>query len=211
MVAAAMALLALPAFAAEVQNAQPDPDGKPVKVFILSGQSNMVGAGKVTGGDSRWGSEFIDPVVSVYEGAYDPKADYDAMKPVKTLKLESFGGVRAYALSGWWNSRDARVHSGQGDRDLRVSARLRGSTHNIMEVDGKEVHRREVGQESVCTEIKLTEGKRVPFKITYLTKDANGLGWIDRLDVPGTLATLVKHQGKYPYLIEREGTVGVAR
>ena len=27
------------------------PDGKPVKVFILTGQSNMVGAGKVTGGD----------------------------------------------------------------------------------------------------------------------------------------------------------------
>jgi hypothetical protein len=38
---------------------------KPVKVFILSGQSNMVGAGKVDGGSSRWGNQFIDPVVSV--------------------------------------------------------------------------------------------------------------------------------------------------
>jgi len=27
---------------------------KPIKVFILSGQSNMVGAGKVDGGSSRW-------------------------------------------------------------------------------------------------------------------------------------------------------------
>ncbi len=44
---------------------------KPVKVFILSGQSNMVGAGKVDGGSSRWGNQFIDPVVSVYEGEYD--------------------------------------------------------------------------------------------------------------------------------------------
>jgi hypothetical protein len=67
-------------------------ENKPIKVFILSGQSNMVGAGKVTGGGGRWGSEFIDPVVSVYEGDYDPKADYDALKPVKTLKLEKFGG-----------------------------------------------------------------------------------------------------------------------
>src|SRR5210317_2075819 len=79
---------------ASAESQLPDPDGKPVKVYILSGQSNMVGAGKVTGGNSRWGSEFIEPVVSVYEGAYDPKADYDALKPVKTLKLESFGGVR---------------------------------------------------------------------------------------------------------------------
>jgi hypothetical protein len=58
---------------------------KPVKVFILSGQSNMVGAGKVDGGGTRWGSEIIDPVVSVYEGTYNPKADYDALRPIKTL------------------------------------------------------------------------------------------------------------------------------
>ena len=77
-----------------------DDDGKPVKVYILSGQSNMVGAGKVTGGNSRWGSEFIEPMVSVYEGAYDPKADYDALKPVKTLKLESFGGVHPTPYPG---------------------------------------------------------------------------------------------------------------
>mgnify|MGYP001980343624 CR=1 FL=1 len=45
---------------------------KPVKVFILSGQSNMVGAGKVDGGSSRWGTQFLDPVVSVYKGDYEP-------------------------------------------------------------------------------------------------------------------------------------------
>ena len=65
--AAAITLLALPAFAAEVPDPLPDSGGSPVKVFILSGQSNMVGAGKVTGGNSRWGSQFIEPVVSVYE------------------------------------------------------------------------------------------------------------------------------------------------
>ncbi len=44
----------------------------------------MVGIGQVTGGGRRWGSEFLDPVVSVYQGDYDPKADYDSLKPVKT-------------------------------------------------------------------------------------------------------------------------------
>lgn len=69
-----------------------DAANTPVKVFILSGQSNMVGAGKVDGGSSRWGAEFIDPVVSVYKGAYDPKADYDVLEPVRALKLGKFGG-----------------------------------------------------------------------------------------------------------------------
>ena len=78
-----LVLLTLPAVAAE----------KPVKVYILSGQSNMVGIGQVTGGGRRWGSEFLDPVLSVYPGKYDPEVDYDNTPPQKTLKLESFGGV----------------------------------------------------------------------------------------------------------------------
>jgi hypothetical protein len=72
-----LALMTPPASAAD----------KPVKVYILSGQSNMVGIGQVTGGGSRWGSEFIDPVLSVYSGKYDPDADYEKMEPAKTLKL----------------------------------------------------------------------------------------------------------------------------
>lgn len=75
---------------------------------------------------------------------------------------------------------------------------------NIMEVDGKEVHRKKVGEDAVRADIKLIAGKKVPFKITYLTKDANGLGWIDRMDIPGTLSTLVHHQGMYPYLINEK-------
>ena len=51
--AAAMALVALPAFAAEVPDQLPDPDGKltdmskPVQVFILMGQPNMLGFGEI--------------------------------------------------------------------------------------------------------------------------------------------------------------------
>ena len=71
----------------------PDPDtkppviNKPVKVYILAGQSNMVGIGQVSGGSSRWGNQFIDPVVSIYSGKYSATADYDRMTPIET-KLE---------------------------------------------------------------------------------------------------------------------------
>ena len=178
---------------------------QPVKVFILSGQSNMVGAGKVDGGSSRWGSQFLDPVVSVYEGTYDPNADYDALKPLTTLKLEQFGGVRPTAYPG------GGVHVTRGFVQVKETGVYEfrpgygGSMNNVMEVNGKEVHRQEPGQQAVRSEIKLEGGKKVPFKITYFTNDANGLGWIVRMDVPGTLATLVKHKGMYPWLMNESG------
>ncbi len=177
----------------------------PVKVYILSGQSNMVGAGKVDGGGSRWGSQFLDPVVSVYAGDYDPRADYETMKPLVTLGLEAFGGTSPtpYPDGGTRVTRGFVQPEETGIYEFRPG--YGGSTHNIMEVDGKVVHRQEPGQEAVRSEIKLEAGVKVPFKITYLTKDANGLGWIVRLDVPGTLATLVKHEGLYPYLVDETG------
>ena len=175
---------------------------KPVKVFLLSGQSNMVGAGKVDGGGSRWGNQFIDPVVSVYKGDYAPQADYDSMEPTKTLKLESFGGVRPtpYPGGGTQVTRGFVQVKESGMYEFRPG--YGGSTYNVMEVDGKEVHRQETGQDPLRTEIKLEGGKKVPFKITYFNKQANGLGWIVRLDVPGALSTMVKFKGMYPYLID---------
>jgi hypothetical protein len=176
---------------------------KPVKVFILSGQSNMVGAGKVDGGSSRWGSQFIDPVVSVYSGEYDAEVDYDSIQPVRTLKLDAFGGVRPtpYPGGGTQVTRGFVQVKDTGIYEFRPG--YAGSTYNVMQVAGKEVHRQEVGQDAMRTELKLEGGKKVPFKITYFTKQANGLGWIVRLDVPGALSTMVKFKGMYPYLIDQ--------
>lgn len=178
---------------------------KAVQVYILAGQSNMVGIGQVTGGSSRWGSEFLDPVVSVYPGAYDPKVDYDKIEPTKSLKLESFGGVRPtpYPSGGTQVARGFIAIKQSGVYELRPG--YGGSTYNIMQVDGKEVYRREVGQDATHTHIKLTAGKKVPFKITYLTAQANGLGWIVRTDIPGTLQTVVKQDGKFDYLVDQKG------
>ncbi len=178
---------------------------RPIKVFILSGQSNMVGAGMVSGRGSRWGTEFLEPEVSVYVGIYDPNVDYDAMKPVKTLKLEHIGGTKptAYPGGGTQVTRGFIQVKKTGLYQLRPGHG--GSTHNIMEVGGTVVHRKNLGAESVHTDIRLTAGEKVPFKITYLTQDADGLGWIAQMDVLGALATLVKQQGMYPYLMNENG------
>ena len=180
-------------------------EDKPVKVYILSGQSNMVGIGQVTGGGVRWGAEFISPVVSVYSGAYDPQTDYDAAKPIQTMKLDAFGGVRPtpYPGGGTQVVRGFIDIGSTGVYEFRPG--YGGSTHNIMHVDGQEVYRKQVGGEAIHAPIGLEQGSRVPFKITYLTQQADGLGWIVRVDIPGTLATVVKKDGKFPYLLDRHG------
>ena len=178
---------------------------KPVKVYILAGQSNMVGIGQVDGGGIRWGAEFTEPVLSVYEGTHDAKADYDALKPTKTLALASFGGTEptpypgggTQVVRGFFAAKETGVYQfnpGHGD-----------SANNIMVVKGEEVHRQEPGGQAVKKSIKLAAGEKVPFKITYLTANANGLGWFVRMDIPGTLTTVVKHEGKFPYLIDKNG------
>jgi len=209
-----LALLSLAGFSASATdiplhlpppNATPPATDKPVKVYILAGQSNMVGIGQVTGGGSRWGSEFTDPVVSVYSGAYDPKADYDTLTPTTTLSLPSFGGVKptpypgggTHVVRGFFEAKATGVYEfrpGYG-----------GSTHNLMAVDGKEVHRKEVDKISIHNPIKLEAGKKVPFEITYLTGQANGLGWIARVDIPGTLSTEVRQHGKFSHLVDGDG------
>ncbi len=180
-------------------------EGPPVKVYILAGQSNMVGIGQVTGGGKRWGSEFIDPVVSVYAGDYGPDADYDNLEPLKTLKLEQFGGVNPtpYPGGGTQIVRAFVQIETSGVYEFRPG--YGGSTKNIMDVGGQEVYRCEPGKEAVHTHIKLSAGKKVPLKITYLTDQANGLGWIARVDVPGTLATTVNQDEKFPFLVDKQG------
>ncbi|MCH7227089.1 sialate O-acetylesterase [Haloferula sp. A504] len=177
----------------------------PVKVYILAGQSNMVGIGQVSGGSRRWGDEFIDPVLSVYEGDYDPSKDYDEMTPIRTVKLETFGGVSPQKYPGG----GTQIVRGQ----LQVKETgiyeffpgLGDSRNAIMHVDGREVWHQKPGELAVQKSIKLDADKEVSFKVTYLTDKADGLGWFGRVDIPGTLKTVVNIEGKFPYLIDEKG------
>ena len=79
---------------------KPPATDKPVKVYILSGQSNMGGSGQVSGGSTRWGKQIIDPVVSGYPGPYSAEADYDSMTPIATKELPVYGGVEPTPFPG---------------------------------------------------------------------------------------------------------------
>ncbi|MCF7958256.1 MAG: alpha-L-fucosidase [Phycisphaerae bacterium] len=189
----------------------PDPDteppvtSKPEKVYILAGQSNMVGIGQISGGSSRWGQQFIDPVVSIYEGPYSPTADYETMTPIETKKLESFGGTNPTPYPKGGTAVTRGFIQLKSDGVYEFNAGYGASADNIMEIDGKEVYRKEAGKTPVRAGFKFTAEEKYPFKITYLNESAGGLGWLWRTDFPGTLDTVVKTDKKFPHLIDDKG------
>ena len=208
---ATLMLLVQSAGAKEIPAQLPAPDGKtpdarkPVKVYIMSGQSNMVGIGQISGGSSRWGKQIIDPVVSVYEGDYSATADYDKLKPITTKKLPVYGGMKPTPFPGGGTQvvRGSIVMKTTGVYQFNPG--YGSSSQNTMEVDGAEVYRKEPGKTSVHTGFKFTADKKYPFKITFLTKATDGLGWFWRTDVPGTLDTVVKTDKKFPHLVDDKG------
>lgn len=178
---------------------------KPVKVYIMAGQSNMVGIGQVYGSGQRWGMEFTEVKVSAYEGDYDPKVDYSKLEPIKTIEPDEFGGVRPtpYPDGGVRVARGKVTMPATGVYEFRPGY---GDSQNcIMKVGDTVVHRQEPGAQAVRKQIKLEKGNALSFEITYLTQGANGLGWYERTDIPGTLSTVVKAQGKFPYLLDDQG------
>lgn len=202
--------IVLPSALAQIPKQLPDPDSKPpdkskpVKVYILSGQSNMVGIGQISGGGTRW-SDITGTTVSVYPGKYDAAADYDKMKPSATKELSVYGGTNPTPFPG------GGVQVVRGSLEIKTEGFYQfrpgygNSEHNIMELDGVEVHRKEVGKEAKYKLFKIAAGKKYPFKITFLTDAADGLGWWQRTDIPGTLETIVKTEGKFPHLLNDEG------
>ena len=180
-------------------------DQAPVQIYILSGQSNMVGIGQVTGQGKRWDKEFISPTLSIYPEPYDENTDYDQAIPLQTLELTAFGGVTPtpYPKGGSYVVRGTVQVEESGTYEFRPG--YGGSTFNTMSVNGVEVYRRNPEETAQYTPINLQPDQRSTFKITYFNQQADGLGWIARVDRPGTLATVVKQHGKFPYLLDNKG------
>jgi alpha-galactosidase len=248
--AVAMAILVLPTIAVELPDQLPDPDtapvdtSKPVQVYILAGQSNMVGMGNISGARCRYagiyltadpaapkGPMYIHPVghykiashgiylsadpkadngatASIYTGAYNPATDYDKANPVKTetvalgvvqRALPSISGPHTHVVRGYVEVSESGIYSmnpGYGE-----------SSYNVMELDGREVYRKNVGEQAVRQKVALEAGKRYAVKITYF-KGGSTAFWISRQDLvgKGDLEIVTKREKKFPHLIDDKGT-----
>ena len=91
--AVAMSLLALPAFAAELPDQLSDPDGKPadqskpVKVFILMGQSNMLGFGRVGPEDKNGTLTYLTKKEGKYSHLVDDEGNWTERRDVRNIHV----------------------------------------------------------------------------------------------------------------------------
>lgn len=105
LLAAMTALLILPAVcAAEVSQPLPDPDGKPadmskpVQVYILLGQSNMLGFGKIAGADKPGTLEHATKAEKLYPYLVDDDGNWTERKDVRNVRVmgSGTGGMRLF-------------------------------------------------------------------------------------------------------------------
>jgi len=223
--AATMVILVLPAAATEIPDQLPDPDSappdltRPVKVYILAGQSNMLHMGNISAGESgaRIYRESDQPDaryaanVSLYKGKYSPEKDYDNMEPVVTELFNVLGGCRDAKSAEQLSTIDGdftRIATGflEVPQTGTYSFYPGNGTNSIMTVDGKQTYRKEPSQEEMSkTYIKLEGGKKYPFKAISLDGKISPHWRYHRKDTPGTLNMLVKEKGKFPYLLGKDG------
>lgn len=189
---------------ADVPAMLPKPDGKPgdatkpVKVYILAGQSNMIGFGAVSGAAPRYAGVYLSS---------DPAAPRGAL-PV--FRVGEFGIGRCAVFTADGKPTDEPLASGLVEVPTKGVYRVHcghgASADCTMTIDGKEVYRRAAGGEPTFAEIPLEPGKRVPFAITAAAGKAPRF-WMQQTDVQGNgdLDKVVNRDGKFPWLVGADG------
>ncbi len=203
-----LAQLALPLAAADVPAQLPDPDGKPgdatkpVKVYILAGQSNMVGMGNLSGAKN------------VYTGVYFSS---DPAVPDGPFQIYRVGNYKASKLNVYTpegEPTDEPIAEGQLEVPQRGVYQLHcgfgESSYGVVQLDGKEVYRRKSGGEPVKQEVTLEAGQRYAFKIAGF-QAAPPRFWLQKTDLLGNgdLEAVAKREGKFPWLVDGDGNWSV--
>ncbi|MDA1264818.1 MAG: hypothetical protein O2816_07055 [Planctomycetota bacterium] len=183
-----------------------------LKVYLLAGQSNMVGMGTREARNTRHALFFTSEAedaqqkltVSAYEGAWSADTDYDALTP-SAVATATMGGDDRFP-----DAEGDHVDIARGFLEVAKAGRYTfdpgyGHTiYNSMVLDGQEVYRRERGRERADREeITLEPGRRYPVTITFFGSGSAPF-WIREEGLPGTLATLTA-AGQFPHLVDANG------
>jgi alpha-galactosidase len=196
----ALLLIALPVSAADVPSQLPDPDGKPgntnkpVKVYILAGQSKMVGMGNLSGAKN------------VYTGVYLSSDPAVSGSPFQIYKVGNYkvSTLNVYLPGG--KPTDKAIAAGQFEVPQHGVYQLQcgfgESSYNVMQLDGKEVYRRDSGGKAIKQIVTLKPGKRYEFKISGF-KGTPPRFWMQKTDLLGNgdLEAVAKREGKFPWLV----------
>ncbi|MCH7228462.1 sialate O-acetylesterase [Haloferula sp. A504] len=227
--------MALAADVIPVDLPAPDPadkgaSNKPVKVYILSGQSNMLGFGKVEGSTPFYSSVFLSADPSATPCKLSLNKSNAAMVPLKLYKHADAGseaGAVGFLVGmeipapNETKVNVSNVHlPAFGSSTLELPAT---EANQILEVktfvevpfDGSyRIHpagAREVKVDDAVVEegsaVKLTKGKRHELAITYAKGGGSGALWMEKVDLEGMgdLRWAVEKLGRFPYLLDEKG------
>ena len=184
---------------------------KPVKVYILAGQSNMVGIGQTSPAGRTAYNTYINPdekskeaqgcIISTYSGAYAPGMDYSKLEPVKTEQVRvGYWPHTAFSEIEGEQTQIARgfIHIDQPGRYTFKSA-----NGSICKVDGKVVYD-DLNNEKMEPQIVRYESGTHPIEIIFNGQGKTNLTYAF-YDLPGSLYTVVKENGNYPHLLNEDG------
>ena len=200
----------------EREEAEPIPEAK-AKVYVLLGQSNMVGFGQVSAesGGTRIQSLYVaedegaEPglVLSVYSGAHDPATDYETLEPIATATVD----INNDGDSRWPSVDEPHTTVARGYFEAPQTAEYvfswghGDSTHASVVLDGREIYRKNIGDSASTREpFEVVEGQRYALEVTYFTKASPG-AWRSQIGLPGTLEALVHEDGMFPHLVDEQG------
>jgi hypothetical protein len=195
---------ALSATAQDIPAHLPSPDGrpanpaKPVKVYILAGQSNMVGMGTLSGAQNSYAGIYLSSDPETPAGPLD----IWLVGRFKTAPLAVFNG----------DGTPARDPVAQGSFEVpergvyQIQCGSGESSFVSMDVAGKPAYSRAAGNPPVRHEITLDPGKRHPFTITGFTGEAPRF-WLRKQDLLGNgdLEAVVKRDGMFRWLMDGTG------
>ncbi|MCH9681651.1 MAG: hypothetical protein K0V04_09475, partial [Deltaproteobacteria bacterium] len=164
----------------------PIPDAK-AKVYIMLGQSNMVGFGQVSAesGGARIKNIYVSPdegaelgmELSVYSGAHEPGVDYDTLDPIysATVRLNDDNDDRWPTIDGPHTGIGRGYFEAQETGEYVFSWGYGASSYASVILGGEEVYRRDVGDSVSKREpFTVTEGQRYEFQVTYFTSASPG-------------------------------------
>ncbi|MFK7910608.1 MAG: sialate O-acetylesterase [Akkermansiaceae bacterium] len=234
-----VSLASFQAIAAEIPVALPKPDATPpaagkVKVYILAGQSNMVGMGDLKGARPQYPSIYLSSDPAIIEGRMH--AGTSRSKGACKWFWKGQPGLRSHGLYQKAEGGATGAIATMGGKTTMINLGLQkesipgpgtvakafidvpttgnylvhvgygDSSQATATVGGKEVYRKEVGGEATLTKIELEAGKRHVLKITYL-KGGSAALWLEQVDLEGKgdLVTLTQKDGKFPYLLDDKG------
>jgi alpha-galactosidase len=177
---------------------KPGDPTKPVNVYILAGQSNMVGMAALSGARNAYSGIFFSSDPETPAGPFGIwQVGEFKVSPLPVFNADGTATTEAIA-QGAFEVPERGVY--------QIQCGSGGNSFVTMEVSGQAAYSRANGQAPVRQQITLEPGKRHPFKITGISGKPPRF-WLRKIDLAGNgdLDAVAKRERMFPWLLDSSG------